>query len=150
MQVWGHSYPTCCNQVYLNFLHLKVVGTLKHLPHTTLAPHDPCPHSCLCTPRSLCLLIPLTLFTPFTLIVLTPFTLIVLRDGGDTKHCSCILLSLHYLHSSTLVLLHLVLLCACTFTPLHSCTITLLYRCTLASLLFCPGKMRWKNECTNG
>ena len=40
---WGHSTPTCCNQIHLNFLHLEAVGMLKHLPHA--------PHACSC-PRS--------------------------------------------------------------------------------------------------
>ena len=29
---WGHSKPTHCDQIYLNFLHSEAVGMLKHIP----------------------------------------------------------------------------------------------------------------------
>ena len=40
MQVewWGHSNPTCRNQICLNFLHSEVVVILKHLPHAHSCP----------------------------------------------------------------------------------------------------------------
>ena len=45
MQVdWrGHSNSTCCNQIYLNFLHSDVVGDAKHLPDA-LTPDCACSH----------------------------------------------------------------------------------------------------------
>ena len=31
---WGHSNPTCCNQICLNLLLSEEVGAKKHLPYT--------------------------------------------------------------------------------------------------------------------
>ena len=43
---WGHSNPTCCNQICLNRLHSEVVNTLNQLLHDAhalvlLAPNEP-------------------------------------------------------------------------------------------------------------
>ena len=38
---WGHSNPTCCNQICLNFLHAVMVGILKEITNTTHAHSNP-------------------------------------------------------------------------------------------------------------
>ena len=38
MRWWGHSNPTCCNQICLNLLHSPVKGMLKHQSWSCLHP----------------------------------------------------------------------------------------------------------------